>query len=270
MQSWQALSDPLHGISIPNSSSVLILLWLFLHLHLPLFFSTSLWRLLMDLTWLMLNKHKRWFHSSRVKFISVSMSASWFLVSMYLIWIFGVHIDSIEQPIESNSVGFEKHVSLSDDFVPLWSSWYLLRCPQRCTTMLLYEKNSRLRTKQHCLDHQSYHEFSFAFEICTGLSVLDHADACSREELRRSDPINQVPDIPSNLNPAVQRDNFRFCWTVRILKFVSWHIQLIGTNVWLPKMHNVPPEVDFESSRSPAKSESWNSPSLHCLAELPI
>ena len=33
------------------------------------------------------------------------------------------------------------------------------------------------------------------------------------------------------------------------------HIQLIGTNVGLPKTHNVPPEVDFES-RSPAKSES--------------
>ena len=47
------------------------------------------------------------------------------------------------------------------------------------------------------------------------------------------------------------------------------HIQLIGTNVWLPKMHNVPPEVDFESSRSPAKSESWNSPNLHYLAVFP-
>ena len=31
------------------------------------------------------------------------------------------------------------------------------------------------------------------------------------------------------------------------------HIQLIGTNVWLPKTHNVLPEVDFESSRSLAK-----------------
>ena len=35
-----------------------------------------------------------------------------------------------------------------------------------------------------------------------------------------------------------------------------WYIQLIGTNVCLSKMHNVPPDVDFESSRSPAKSES--------------
>ena len=47
------------------------------------------------------------------------------------------------------------------------------------------------------------------------------------------------------------------------------HIQLIGTNVWLPKIHKTPPEVDFESSRSPAKLESWNSPNLHCLAVFP-
>ena len=33
-------------------------------------------------------------------------------------------------------------------------------------------------------------------------------------------------------------------------------IQFIGTNVRLPKMHKTPPKVDFESSRSPAKSES--------------
>ena len=34
------------------------------------------------------------------------------------------------------------------------------------------------------------------------------------------------------------------------------NIQLIGTNVWLPKMHRISPDVDFESSKSPAKSES--------------
>ena len=42
-----------------------------------------------ELKWLILNKHNKWFHSSRVKFPLVRMSASWFLVSMYLIWIFG-------------------------------------------------------------------------------------------------------------------------------------------------------------------------------------
>ena len=34
------------------------------------------------------------------------------------------------------------------------------------------------------------------------------------------------------------------------------HFQLTGTNVLLPNIHKTPPEVDFESSRSPAKSES--------------
>ena len=34
------------------------------------------------------------------------------------------------------------------------------------------------------------------------------------------------------------------------------HIQLIGTNVRLPKMHRTPADVDFESSKFPAKSES--------------
>ena len=60
--------------------------------------------LLMELQWLMLSKHKRLFHSSRVKFPFVSVSASWFLVSMHLIWILGVQIDLIEQTIKSNSV----------------------------------------------------------------------------------------------------------------------------------------------------------------------
>ena len=47
------------------------------------------------------------------------------------------------------------------------------------------------------------------------------------------------------------------------------HIQLMGTNVRLPKIHRTPSEVDFESSRSPAKSESWNKPSRQCWAVPP-
>ena len=38
---------------------------------------------------MMLNRCKRWFHSSRVKLPLVNMSAIWFLVSTYLMWIFG-------------------------------------------------------------------------------------------------------------------------------------------------------------------------------------
>ena len=35
------------------------------------------------------NKGRRWFHSSRVKLPLVDMSASWFVVSTFLIWILG-------------------------------------------------------------------------------------------------------------------------------------------------------------------------------------
>ena len=74
--------------------------------------------------------------------------------------------------------------------------------------------------------------------------------------------------IPSDLNPASKEmisDSVELCETA----VCFLRIQLIGTNVWLPKMHNVPPEVDFESSRSHAKSESWHSPNLHSSAVFP-
>ena len=96
-------------------------------------------RLLMELKWLMLNKHKRWFLSSRVKFPLVSMSASWF---------FGVNEFDLDLVCpnwfypttnQEQLCGFWKHVSLSG-FFPLWSSWSLLRCLQSCTTKLLMRR----------------------------------------------------------------------------------------------------------------------------------
>ena len=71
--------------SLSNSLQVLILLWHVLLLILVEFVlhcsSASCGTEMAKF-----NKHK-WFHSSRVKFPLVKMSASWFLVSMYLIWI---------------------------------------------------------------------------------------------------------------------------------------------------------------------------------------
>ena len=46
------------------------------------------------------------------------------------------------------------------------------------------------------------------------------------------------------------------------------HIQFLGRNVWLSNMHKSTPDVDFESSRSPAKSESWNSPKSTLLCSV--
>ena len=56
----------------------------------------------------------------------------------------------------------------------------------------MYNKASLREKFTFCLDRQSFHEISFAFEVCevlhelgscTGLTVLDYSDACSREEL---------------------------------------------------------------------------------------
>ena len=75
-----------------------------------------------ELTLLTLNKRRRLLHSSRVKLPFVKMSASWCLVSMYLIWILGVQGDPVKQPIKCNSV--VRHVWTLELF-HWWSSWIL-------------------------------------------------------------------------------------------------------------------------------------------------
>ena len=73
---------------------------------------------------------------------------------------------------------------------------------------------------------------------------------------------------PSNLSPVSNEmisDSVEL-WETAVCFL---HIQLMEQMYDFQKTHNVPPEVDFKSSRCPAKSESWNSPSLHCLAVLP-
>ena len=57
---------------------------------------------------------------------------------------------------------------------------------------------------------------------------------------------------PSNLSPMSQEmisDSVEL-WETKVC---FMQIQLSGTNVWLPSMHKGPPDVDFESSGSPAK-----------------
>ena len=64
----------------------------------------------------------------------------------------------------------------------------------------------------------------------TSLPVLGYSDTCFREELRRSDPINQVRVYRPKLNPASKEmisDSVELCET----EVCFLHIQLIGTNV---------------------------------------
>ena len=179
---------------------------------------------------------------------------------------FGVRIDSIEQPIKSTSVGSGNmsHCRASSLYKNLDHCFVVFKHIQqsflvrridvwgnKINIVQIIDHSMRLLSFLNCV--RCWTNFTL---VRTGLTVLYYSDSCVQE--RR----------PSNLNPASEEMisySVELCETeVRFL-----HIQLIGTNVWLPKMHNVPPEVDFESSRSPAKSESWNSPSLHCLALFP-
>ena len=75
--------------------------------------------------------------------------------------------------------------------------------------------------------------------------------------------------LPSNLNPASKRDDFRFCWTVRNSSLFLTHTTYGNKCMTSKNAQMFLQKSILHSSRSPAKSESWNSPSLHCLAELP-
>ena len=181
---------------------------------------------------------------------------------------FRVQIDSIEQPIKSNSVGSGNMSSLQESFL-WWSSWSLLHCPQTNTTELLDVRIGHLKEQNECLP---LHRFSFeTYDVCDHhyqVAPIHLKHEKHFQEQKQLDPIDSRAGNPSNLSPVSREmisDSVELCETA----VCFLHTQLMGTNVWLPKTHNVPPEVDFESSRSPAKPESWNSPSLHCLAVLP-
>ena len=181
---------------------------------------------------------------------------------MYLIWIFGIQINSIEQPIKSNSMS-------SGDMSHCWTSAFHNHFDHSLFVLKHIQQSFLMRKLDvwgNTINVIPHIGCSLRSLILTaGLPGLSGVwFVFPRTETIRSH--KSRAGIPSNLNPASNEmisDSVELCEP----EVCFLHIQLIGTNVWLPKTHNVPPEV--ESSRSPAKSESWNSPSLHCFAVFP-
>ena len=179
---------------------------------------------LVELKWLILNKHNKWFHSSRVKFPLVRISASWFLVSMYLIWIVGPSwFDRTTK--QAQLCGFWKRVSLWDSF-PLRSSWSLLRCPQTETTKLLDAKTGRLR------EHSQYYSARLSFlEIFVPchwqrvFQVFQESESCF-QGLKRADPTNRERE---SRPISIQRPKrwFRILLNSAKLQFVSYTSNLL-------------------------------------------
>ena len=79
----------------------------------------------------------------------------------------------------------------------------------------------------------------FVFQCGTSIAVSQRSRAIS----------------PSVRNPA-SNEMISDCVELWDTDVCFLHIQLMETKVRLPNVHKTPLEVDFESSRSPAKSES--------------
>ena len=197
----------------------------------------------------------------------VKMSASWFLVSMYLIWIFGSKL--IRSNKQSSATLWVLETCLIVGLLPL--RIILITASLSSNT---YNKAS---WREDWTFEGTESMFSTTLILlwdlwCLWTSLSGCPDRSETwETLPKTETIRShksTAGSPSDLNPASKEmisDSVQLCET----EACFLHIQLTGTNVWLPKMHNLPPEVDFESSRSPAKSESWNNPSLHRFAVLP-
>ena len=132
--------------------------------------------------------------------------------------------------------GFWQRVSLYT-FLPSRPSWSLLRCLQRYTK-LPYEKKARLtKLNQHCLDHQSCHEFFFALEVCSGWHEPKSCTGLRSWLLWYVFPWRTAAikshkssaGIPSNLNPASKEIiSDSECWTnVWLRKCTMFHLMLI-------------------------------------------
>ena len=220
-----------------------------------------------ELKWLILHKYNKWFHSSRVKFPLVSMSASWFLVSMYLIWIFGSKL--IRSNNQSRATLWVLETCLIVGLLPLIIILITASLSSNTYNKASWCENWTFEgTESMSLITSIF--FWGLWRLWTSLSscpdrsetleIFPRTETIRTHSSRAGKPSNLSPVSNEMISDSVELWETEVCFLPN---------QLIGTNVWLPKVHNVPPEVDFESSRSPAKSESWNSPSLHCLAVLP-
>ena len=188
------------------------------------------------------------------------------MVSIYLIWILESRLIRSNKPIKSNFVssGNVSHCrtpSINDHFRSLH------HCLRLHKTKLLDGKTGRLREHNQC--YSTNWSSLELFDFCKN----DNGSPGSISTLNRvsQNRNHQIPQLesrkPVGSQSNVQRDDFCFCWTV-------WNWGLFLTDptycnkydfqIWQCSSTKI-----FQSSRSPARSRSWNSPKLHCLAVLP-
>ena len=198
------------------------------------------------------------FYSSRLNLPLVRMSASWCLVSMYRIWILGSML--ILSNNQSKATLWVLDTCLSVGRLPyiiilITASWssktYNMALEPECVTLD--------GTWPMLIRSRLVFVVGIRFRLCDW-GVTDKFPRGSLTSLVLlvwwrmkyfSHPISQRvrAGIPSMRKPA-SRDMISVSVEQCETEVCFLHIQLIGTNVWISKMHNVPPDVEFESSRS--------------------
>ena len=225
MQSRQARSDPSRGIVIPNSSSALILLWLFLHLNLLVFFSKPL----QDYWW-------NWNGSCWTNTKDDSIHHVWnfpLLVCLRVgFWIrhtwFGLWgpnwFDRITSP---RATLWVLETCLIVGLLP-----FMIILITALLLSLIYNKASFREefTFEEIKSTLSRSIFPWIFFRVGCLTVLDHSDAFSREDLWRSDSMNQVRVYRPSLILHPKKW-FLILLNCAKLKFVS------GTSNWLEQTY---------------------------------
>ena len=117
---------------------------------------------------------KKWFHSSRVNFRFVSMSASWFMVSMYLIWILGSKL--ILSNNQSRATLWLPETCLSVWLLPCMIILITASLSSKIFIRASWLEEWTFEERKSTLSRSSFHEISFTFEVC---EVLHEPGSCT-------------------------------------------------------------------------------------------
>ena len=227
----------------------------------------------MSASWflVMLNKRRRWFHPSLEKLPLVRMSASWLLASTYLIWILGCKL--ILSDNQSSTTLWVLDTCLVVGLLPLMItlitaslSSKMYNWDSHWEECVLVDTKSTTNNCSNSLFRASV-DVSVLFFVNGMISCLAQVLQCCLWTKHLNHNIPKVESRQSvHAQSSIQRYDFRCCRTVGYRR--SFTSYWWGPNVRLPNTHETPPEVDFESSQSLAESESWNKPTRQCWAVL--
>ena len=216
--------------------------------------------LLMELKWQMLNKHKK-----MVPLITCEISLCQCVCELVFgVNVFdmdlGVQVNSVEQPVKSYSVGSGNmsHCRASSFYDNLDHCFVVFKDVQHgFLTRRIRVWGNKINIIQIIIFPGIFFRVGDVDRFpCTCLFWFVFPWRTVQSDLTSPARVYR----PSwNLHPRKWLRN----WSLFLTHPADWNERVAS------KMHNVPPEVDLESSRSPAKSESWNSPNLHCFAVCP-